>query len=137
MGKENFDISHNTSAQIVLSIAGILLFLFFMGGGFAAAFGTPKDFVEKNGAINTAKNQYILEKATQKAVKFVGISYGILVPFMLLLFWLVKNAIIFYPFLMLNSAFILGAIGLKEGYIDDFKKEYEKLNPNETSALKS
>jgi hypothetical protein len=137
MGKEKFDISHNTDAQIVLAVMGGLILVLLVGGGFAAAFSTPKDFVEKNGAINTAKNQYILEKATKKAIKFVSISYGILIPFMFFLFWLVKNAIILYPFLMLNSAFILGAIGLKEGYIDDFKKEYEKLNPNETNALKS
>ncbi len=128
MGKEEFDISHNTNAQIVLAIAGVLVLVLLIAGGFVGALSTPKDFVEKNGAENTPKNQYILEKATKKAIKFVGISYSILIPFMFFLFWLVKNAIVLYPFLMLNTAFILGAIGLKEGYIDDFKKEYEKMN---------
>jgi hypothetical protein len=125
------NLEYNTNAQIVLSIAGFGLLIVLIGLSFAAAIATPKGFVEKYGNLNTEKNQYVLKKSSNKAIKFLAIAYSFILPFIALLIYFMQSAIILQPCIMLNTVITLAALGLKAGYIDDFTKEYEKLYPNE------
>jgi hypothetical protein len=125
------NLEHNTDAQIVLSIALFGLLLILIGAAFGAATATPKGFIEKYGNPNTTKNDYILSKASNKTMKFLAIVYALMLPFIALLIYIMQSPIILQPCIMLNTVMILTALGLKDGYVDDFCKEYEKLYPNE------
>ncbi len=121
----------NTPEQIaeiefIMMVFGFVAATIMFGVGFWFVYDVPYDY--KNN--DTPKAQYVMKKATQKTLQFLLTMYAFLLPMIFSLIYLIKSAIVFHPcgVLLVGACIIIK--NTKKDYIEDFKKEYEKLQLN-------
>lgn len=116
---------------IMMTIFMSIIVLVFIPIGIYVAYDAPSKYQEKY-ENNEQTSKHILNKATNKTLKFLAFSYCLLLPLLIGLIYMIKSTIILHPCLALMVASIFVIKGTKENYLEEFTKEYEKLFPNQT-----
>ncbi len=113
--------------EFVMMIVGFVVVSVMVAFSFSLVYEIPQAY-QKRYAQPTPESQYVLKKATQKTLNFLLIAYAFLLPLTFSLIYIVKSVIVLHPCGALLVATCMVIKGTKENYMDDFKKEYEKLN---------
>jgi hypothetical protein len=115
--------------ELAMMVVGFIVVSIIVAFSLSLVYEIPQAY-QKRYAQDTPESQYVLKKATQKTLNFLLVAYAFLLPLTFALLYIVKSIIVLHPCGVLLVATCMVVKGTKENYMDDFKKEYEKLHPN-------